>query len=532
VNERQQFDQGPAARRISRAVRALSASNPLDNESQTKSLLTCCKQTLAPLSTRHKIAPLLLRCSACFLALVALLATPAQAQLDDVTRQLSRDIFRQLIEINTTDSVGSTTVAADAMAQRLLAAGFPASDIQVLGPNGRKGNLVARLHGTGARKPLLLIGHLDVVEARRADWSMDPFHFNEEDGYFYGRGTQDMKSGDAILVTTLIRLQREHFQPDRDIILALTADEEGGKSNGVDWLLKNHRDLIDAEYVLNPDGGGVYTRGGKPVVVTVDASEKLYADYQLEVTNPGGHSSLPVPDNAIYHLTDALSRLEQYKFPVGLNAVTRAFFERMATVETGQTSEDMQAVLDDPPGADAVTRLSENPLYNATLRTTCVATRLDAGDANNALPQDARAIVNCRILPGHTREETRLQLIQILDDPKIVVRYVSDSGEVLDTAPDRHDSPPVALRPEIMKPLERIAATMWRGAPVIPTMATGASDGVYTNAAGMPTYGISGIAIDFGDVRAHGRDERVGVDSYYDGVEFYYRFLKALTAAP
>ncbi len=472
----------------------------------------------------------MLRSAAIFLTLMACGATALPAQMDDATRQLSRDIFRQLIEINTTDSTGSTTVAAEAMAQRLRDAGFPADDVQVLGPNNRKRNLVARLHGTGARKPILLIGHLDVVEARREDWSMNPFHFNEEDGYFYGRGTQDMKSGDAILVTTLIRLKKENYQPDRDIVLALTADEEGGTSNGVDWLIKNHRDLIDAEYVLNPDGGGVYTRGGKTVIVAVDASEKLYADYQLEVRNPGGHSSLPVPDNAIYHLTDGLARLEQYRFPAELNDVTRAFFERMAAVETGQTSMDMKDILRNPPSAEAIARLSENPLYNATLRTTCVATRLDAGDANNALPQVARAIVNCRILPGHTREELRLKLIQILDDPKIVVRYVSDAGKVLDTAPARHDSPPVTLRPDIMKPLEQIAQAMWPDAPVIPTMATGASDGVYTNAAGMPTYGVSGIAIDFGDVRAHGRDERVRANSYYDGVEFYYRYLKALTA--
>jgi acetylornithine deacetylase/succinyl-diaminopimelate desuccinylase-like protein len=464
---------------------------------------------------------------------LALAAPPLHAQAngtDDPTRQLSRDIFKQLIEINTTDSVGSTTVAAEAMAQRLRDASYPASDVVVLGPNDRKGNMVVRLRGTGAQKPILLIGHLDVVEARRQDWSVDPFDFIERDGYFYGRGTQDMKSGDAIFVTTLIRFKKENYQPDRDIILALTADEEGGKSNGVDWLLKNHRDLIDAEYVLNADGGGVYTRDGKPVIVTVDATEKLYADFQLEVTNPGGHSSLPVPNNAIYHLTDALSRLERYKFPFELNAITRAFFERTAPTEMPRTAADMRAILKNPPNQDAIARLSANPLYNATMRTTCVATRLDAGHANNALPQMARAIVNCRILPGHTRDEIRLKLTEILADPAITVRYMADNGQVFDTAPAGHDSPPVTLRPEVMKPLEQIAAAMWPRAPVIPTMATGASDGVYTNAAGLPTYAISGIAIDFGDVRAHGRDERVAVSSYYDGVEFYYRYLKALTS--
>jgi acetylornithine deacetylase/succinyl-diaminopimelate desuccinylase-like protein len=480
--------------------------------------------------TRHYYRPSCAQFCALAFALVLLSALPARAQITDPTRQLSRDVFKQLIEINTTDSVGSTTIAAEAMAQRLRDAGFPSGDVVVLGPNDRKGNMVARLRGTGQHKPILLIGHLDVVEARKEDWSVDPFEFLEKDGFFYGRGTQDMKSGDAIFLTALIRFKKENYRPDRDIILALTADEEGGKSNGVDWLLKNHRDLIDAEFVLNSDGGGVYTREGKPVIVSVDATEKLYADFQLSVTNPGGHSSLPVPDNAIYHLTDTLARLERYKFPFELNDITRAFFERTAPTENPQTNGDMKAILKDPPSAAAIARLSENPLYNATMRTTCVATRLDAGHANNALPQMARAIVNCRVLPSHTREEARLDLIKVLADPAISVRYVADTGEISDTAPGRHDSPPVTLRPEVMKPLEQIASSMWPGAPVIPTMATGASDGVYTNAVGLPTYGISGIAIDFGDVRAHGRDERVGVDSYYDGVEFYYRYLKALTS--
>lgn len=508
-----------------------------------KSRLSHRKEKTETLPNRHRIAvfrspnfrlrPAL---GAALVLILALgLARQAFAQLDDSTRQLSRDIFKQLIEINTTDSVGSTTVAANAMAERLRNAGFAASDVQVLGPNDRKGNLVARLRGSGVKKPILLMGHLDVVEARREDWSMDPFEFHEKDGFFYGRGTQDMKSGDAIMVTTLIRLKKENYRPDRDLILALTADEEGGKSNGVDWLLKNHRDLIDAEFALNADGGGIYTRDGKPAIMTVDATEKLYADFQLETKNPGGHSSLPVPDNAIYHLTDGLNRLERQKFPFELNPVTRAYFERSASTATPQVAADMKAILKNPPSEDAIARLSNDPLYNATMRTTCVATRLDAGHANNALPQTARAIVNCRILPGngpgHTREAIREELIKILDDPEIKVRYVSDAGEVMDSVPERHDAPPVTLRPDVMKPLEKIAHDMWPGAPVVPTMATGASDGVFTNAAGIPTYGVSGIAIEFGDVRAHGRDERVGVTSYYDAVEFYYRYVKALTSS-
>ncbi len=459
-----------------------------------------------------------------------LLFAPALlAQIDPGTRQLSHDIFKQLIEINTTDSVGSTTVAAEAMAQRLRDAGFPASDVVVLGPNARKGNMVARLHGTGAHKPVLLIGHLDVVEARRSDWTTDPFEFVEKDGYYYGRGTQDMKSDDAIWVTEFIRLKREGFKPDRDLILALTADEEGGLSNGVDWLIKNHRELIDAEFVLNSDGGGVDTENGKPVIVSMDASEKLYADFQLTVTNAGGHSSLPVPDNAIYHLADALVRLERFQFPLELNDVTRAYFERMASVETGPEAADMRAILNNPPDPAAAERLALDPLQNAELRTTCVATRLDAGHANNALPQSAHANVNCRILPGHTREEVRQTLIRVFADPKVEVRYL-DHGRVLDSAPNDQALPPVKLRPDVMNTLERIAGEMWPGAPVVPTMSTGASDGVYTNAAGMPTYGISGVAIDMNDVRAHGRDERLRVESFYQGVDFYYRYLKALTS--
>jgi acetylornithine deacetylase/succinyl-diaminopimelate desuccinylase-like protein len=451
------------------------------------------------------------------------------AALDDATRQLSREIFQELIEINTTDSVGNTTRAAEAMAKRLKDAGFPAADIQVLGPNDRKGNLVARLRGAGGKKPVLIIGHLDVVEARREDWTTDPFQFVEKDGYFYGRGTQDMKVDDAILITTFIRFRREGYRPDRDLILALTADEEGGKSNGVDWLLKNHRDLIDAEFVLNADAGGVTTMKGKAINVDVEASEKQYADFELTSLNPGGHSSLPTPDNAIYHLADALSRLEHTPFPVELNAVTRTYFERRAPLESGQTKSDMNAVLHTPPDAQAVARLSKEPRYNSMLRTTCVATRLSAGHANNALPQTAQAIVNCRILPGHSPMETEQALVSVFGDPKVTVRYIGAIGAA-DQAPDSKGFPTVLPSPAVLRPLEQVAAEMWPGAPVIPEMETGASDSIYTMAAGIPSYGINGVGIDQDDIRAHGKDERVRVAAYFEGVDFYYRFLKAMTA--
>ena len=471
-----------------------------------------------------------LRTSIFRIALLLLsVAPPSFAQLDNATRQLSRDIFKELIEINTTDSVGSVTAASEAMAKRLRDAGFPDSDIQVLGPNDRKKNLVARLRGTGKRKPILLISHLDVVEARREDWNLDPFQFIEKDGYFYGRGTQDIKSGDAILVTTFLRMKKEGYKPDRDLILALTADEEGGKSNGVDWLLKNHRDLVEAEYVLNDDHGWLISEHGKPVIMEVDAAEKLYADYQLEATNPGGHSSLPVPDNAVYHLADALGRLERYEFPVDINNVTRAYYERMAQLSTGQRAEDMQAILKDPPDPAAVARLSQDPVDHSKLRTTCVATRLEGGHANNALPQMARANVNCRIAPGHSAEEIRLKLAEIVADPKVSVKFVGAIGGVTEHATNQQAYAPPPLRPDVFEPLEKIVQEMWPGVPVVPSLATGASDGIYTNAAGLPTYGISGTAIDRDDVRAHGRDERMAVKSYYEGVDFYYRYLKALT---
>lgn len=306
---------------------------------------------------------------------------------------------------------------------------------------------------------------------------------------------------------------------------------EQGWNNGVDWLLKNQRDLVDAEMVFNHDGGGLLSDHGKPVMMTVDATEKLYADFQVSVTNPGGHSSLPRPDNAIYSLTEALSRLQHHQFPFELNEVTRAYYERVAKVETPERAADMQAILKNPPNSDAVARLSRDPIDNSTIHTTCVATRLDAGHANNALPQRAEANVNCRILPGHSAEEIRQALIELFADPKISVLYVDNARNVhLDRAPDRKSFSPPPLRHDVFDPLEQITQEIWPGTPVIPDMATGASDGVYTMAAGLPTYGISGIAIDRDDIRAHGRDERLGIDSYYKGVDFYYRFLKAVTS--
>ena len=341
------------------------------------------------------------------------------------------------------------------------------------------------------------MGHLDVVEARREDWTTGPFQFVEKEGYYYGRGTQDMKDSDAVFVAVLIRVKQEGYKPDRDIILILTADEEGGKYDGVDWLLRNHRELIDAEVGLNGDGGGITSEQGKPLIFEVDASEKLYADYQFEVTNPGGHSSLPTAENAICRLADALNRPQAYQFPFELNVVTRAYSGSMSQVVTGQSAADMKSILKTPPDKAAITRLSADPLYNATMRTTCVATMLQGGHAENALPQRATANVNCRVLPGHSREEVRQELVRVVADPKVKVRFVTphDGTVVVDNAfKDVPPAPPAPL-PLVRTLMKEVVAEMWPGLPVVPTMDTGASDDVFTDAAGIPSYEFSGFAM-------------------------------------
>ena len=444
-------------------------------------------------------------------------------------RQLARDIFRQLIETNTSHSVGSVTAACKKVQQRLLDAGFPASNLSLMGPSERKQNLVIRYRGSGQRKPILIIAHLDVVEAQRSDWTTDPFQFVEKDGYFYGRGTQDLKDNVALLVATFIRLHEEGYRPDRDLIMALTADEENGPDDGVDWLVNNHRELFDVDFVLNPDDGGVELEHGKPLVVGVEASEKLYADYELTVTDRGGHSSLPHPGNPIFRLVDALGRLEQSPFPFELNTVTRGYFSSLIPQVSAADAGAIGAILREPPDPAGFETLSHNTYYNALLRTTCVPTRLSAGHANNALPQTATANVNCRILPGHSPEETRQDLIRTFADPTITVRYGNFAGQFFDTAPDRKSFPPPPPRPDVIGPIERIAAQMWPGVPVVSEMETGASDSVYTMAIGVPSYGVSGIALDNDDIRAHGKDERLPVESFNRGLDFYYLYLKALS---
>jgi acetylornithine deacetylase/succinyl-diaminopimelate desuccinylase-like protein len=455
----------------------------------------------------------------------------AQTTLPEPDRELARDVFQQLIETNTSHSVGSTTLAAEEMRKRLLDAGFSPEDVLVLGPDGRHGNLVARYRGTpgSTKKPVLIICHLDVVEAKREDWTTDPFQFVEKDGYFYGRGTQDIKESDAASIVSFIRLKREGFVPDRDIVLALTAGEEGGEANGVDWLLKNYRDLIDAGFAINPDAGGLTTHEGKPMELGVEATEKLYADFQLTATNQGGHSSLPTKDNALYHVADALGKIERYTFAFELNDVTRSYFTAMAKVVKGQQAADMRAISGPSPSVAAEARLSMDPHYNSTMRTTCVATMMEAGHAPNALPQHAQANVNCRILPGHTPAEVRAKLTALIADPKVEVKLVtdvaSDSGEN-----DMSITPP-PLNTEVFGALHDVVEQMFPGVPIIPEMETGASDSKLTMAAGIPSYGFSGMGVDDDDARAHGKDERIRVEAYYTGVQFDYLYLKRLTGA-
>jgi acetylornithine deacetylase/succinyl-diaminopimelate desuccinylase-like protein len=455
------------------------------------------------------------------LALVLALARDGRAEVTSppADMQLARAIFQELIEINTSDSSGDCTKAARAMAARLEGAGLPKADVQVLGPDPRKGNLVARLRGSGKRRPLLLLAHLDVVEARRDDWSFDPFVFREQGGYFYGRGTSDDKAMAAIFVTNLIRYLREGLRPERDLVLALTADEEGGRFNGVDWLLKTHRELVDAEFGLNEGGGGMI-ENGRRVANTIQASEKVYQSFRLEVRNPGGHSSLPVPDNAIVRLAEGLVRLSHYQFPARLNDVTRLFFERSAATVPEPEASDRRAAAKVPPDPAAIERLSAQPSLNARLRTTCVPTLLEGGHAENALPQLARATVNCRILPDEQPEDVRAAIVAALADAQIAVTAVAPAKP----------SPPSPPTAEILGPVERITSAMWPGVPVIPTMSTGATDSLYFRAAGIPMYGVDGLFEDVSDVRAHGRDERESVRSFYEGQEFLYRLVKALAS--
>jgi len=454
-----------------------------------------------------------------FLVPLCLLGSAVAASLPpQADQELAREIFKQLIEIRSGYTTGATTPVAEAVAARLRVGGFTEADIFVGGPIPTKYNLVARYRGTGAKRPVLLLAHSDVVEARREDWSMDPFQFIEKDGYFYGRGTSDDKAQAAVWVANLLRYKREGLKPDRDIIVALTADEEGGGPyDGVRWLLRNKRELIDAEFCLNEGGRGDMTSSGVKVANDVQLSEKYVVNFRLEVRNKGGHSSIPVADNAIYHLAGALERLSKFAFPIRTNDVTRAYFEQLANIEnTGIKPELAKVAAGNKAAMERVA--ADSPVWNSMLRTTCVATQLEAGHAKNALPQLATANVNCRVLPDETVDSVQTTLEKVIADNQV---NVTIPEEVV-------HGPASPVNRELMKTIARVTDSMWPGVPVLPIMVTGATDGLYLREVGIPTYGVQGFFIERGDFRAHGRDERMPVASFYEGQTFLYELVKAL----
>jgi acetylornithine deacetylase/succinyl-diaminopimelate desuccinylase-like protein len=455
-----------------------------------------------------------------FLLTIPLACFAASTMPPEADRQLAHDIYKEMIEIKSGFTTGATTPVAEAAARRLRAAGFADSDIFVGGVIPTKSNMVVRYRGTGKLRPILLLAHIDVVEAKREDWSMDPFTFTEKDGYYYGRGTADDKAQAAVWLANLIRYKREGFRPDRDIIVALTADEEGGGPyNGVDWLVKKHRELIDAEFCLNEGARGQMVNGQR-ISNDIQPAEKWYLDVRLEVRNKGGHSSLPVADNAIYHLAGALVRLSQFAFPLKTNEVTRAFFAGMAKIDTTGAGPDLAKVA--AGDAEAMRRVAAlSPAWNSMLRTTCVATMLEGGHAPNALPQLAAANVNCRVQPDDAPDYVMSALKRVVADDQVAITVTNQE----------ENSPASPLRPDILHAMARITDSMWPGVVVLPTMSTGATDGRYLRVAGIPTYGVQGFFSERDDTRAHGRDERMLVRSFYEGQAFLYELVKTLATA-
>ena len=457
---------------------------------------------------------------AAFLSGTAASAAPPPAAADD--EAAFRATYKELVETNTTLSAGSCTLAAERMAARLRAAGFPESDLHlIVAPDHPKeGNLVAILPGhDAAAKAILLLAHIDVVEANRADWERDPFTLVEENGFFYARGSSDDKAQAAVWVDTLARMKREGYRPKRTIKMALTCGEEtAGAFNGAEYLAANHRQLIDAEFGLNEGAGGLLDKNGKPVILNIQAGEKFPQNYRFEVTNPGGHSARPVKDNAIYRLADALIRLRAYDFPIEANEATRGYFAAMAKLTPGPVAEAMAAFAADPSNAAAAHAIAEaNPSWNGILHTTCVATLLEAGHATNALPQRARANVNCRIFPGTTVEQVRQELERVVGDDQVKITTLETRSKV---------SPPPPLTEKVVGPARKVAAEMWPGVPLVPLMSAGATDASFLTPVGIPTYGLSGFFSDAEGSHAHGLNERMGVKSLLDGRRYLYRLVK------
>jgi acetylornithine deacetylase/succinyl-diaminopimelate desuccinylase-like protein len=458
----------------------------------------------------------------------ALLALPVMASAQTATPPAAirpdqlkfRDLYKELVEINTTLSVGSCTTAAEAMGARLKAAGYPDADIKIVvePKHPREGSLVAILHGSDPKaKPILLLAHIDVVEANRADWTRDPFKLIEENGYFFGRGTSDDKAQAAIWADSMVRFKQEGYKPKRDIKMALTCGEESEGYNGIEDLVKNHRALVDAEFALNEGADGLLDEQGKEVVLEVQAGEKVYQDFTLTVTNPGGHSSRPGPSNAIYQLSAALDRIGAYKFPTRFNDATRGYFTQMQARVPAEQAAAMKALVANVEDPTALKVVTADPMWNSMLRTTCVATMVSAGHAPNALPQRATANVNCRILPGTPVEEVRTKLAELAADPAVAVTLAHEAKAA---------SPPPPLTPAIMGPITKQAAKLWPGVPIVPILLTGATDGVHTNAAGIPTYGVSGLFGGSDGDGIHGLNERIRVKSLYDGRDFLFGLVK------
>lgn len=452
--------------------------------------------------------------------LIALLATSATAAAAPEAREdaLARSILRELIDTRSTHDVGSTDAARKVQA-RLLAAGFAQTDAQLLIPpeHPKAGNVVARLRGSGKAKPVLYLCHLDVVAANPEDWTRDPFHLTEDGGWLYGRGTIDMKGQDAAVLAALIRMKNEKFIPERDLIVAFTADEEsGGERNGVDWLLTAHRDLVDAGLVINPDGGEAGMKAGRRLYIGVQTSEKMSMAFEAEVTDKGGHSSRPTDANPIYRLSEGLARLSKFRFPLHLTDTTRQYFERRASIETGAIKADMLGVAKTPPDPSAVDHLSAVVETNILLRTTCTATQIEGGHAQNALPQRARATLQCRIVPGETQDSVRDTLARVLADPSIKISVITAATP----------SPESPISGGILPTVEKVAHQLWPDVVVLPQMGAGASDSKYTRIVGIPSYGIDGMFDDLDDARAHGRDERIGIAAFGQEVDFTYRLMR------
>ncbi len=446
-----------------------------------------------------------LACGFLSLAMAAFRAAGAEAPLG-----LARELLKEMIETDTTGEHGDTTPLAEALGARFRQAGYAAGDVRVIGPEARHKNLVVRLRGSSQGRPILVISHLDVVEARPEDWTVPPFKLTEKDGWLYGRGTQDIKGEAAAEATAFLRLKIEGLVPKRDLILALTTGEEGAVFyNGIQWLLQQHREFIDAEYRLNGDGGGPESDNGHPTFRALQTSEKALYNFELTVTDPGGHSSLPRPGTAIQVLARGLARLDAWEPEARLDETTRAFFRRMAAIEPGATGGWMAKAAQ--ADAEAIAALSKDPSWNAQLHTTLVTTLIQGGHATNALPQRATAIVNCRLLPADDILQIQGRLTNVLAEPRIQVRLLR---------PPR-PNPASPLRQDVLGAVERSTRALWPDCPVVPTMETGGTDGAALRRAGIPTYGIGGIPVDHDDVRAHGKDERIRVKDFEDGVKAF-----------